>query len=88
MRVEQLKNNQIIVWDEFNHKYFFSYDTFIGVYKYKYLFLTHKWNYSRTTLKYLRQAFPILNNLTKKEIQEELDKPETDDTKQIFSLKR
>lgn len=68
MEVQQIQNNQILVWQR-GYKYFFSYDTLIGVLDdCNNLYLTNSWDYSKTTLKYLRIAFPKLKDYSKKEI--------------------
>lgn len=58
MNIHYLANNQVVVVSP--EKYiFFSYNTSIGEYdlKEKKLVLSEKWNFSRTTLKYLSVFF-------------------------------
>ena len=58
MNIHYLANNQVVI--VFPEKYmFFSYNTEIAEYnlKEKRLVLSEKWNFSRTTLKYLSMFF-------------------------------
>lgn len=70
MQVQQLAPNQITVIQK-NKIYFFSYNTLICIEIHKglakeYILDSFYWDYSRTTLKYLKQFMSI--NLSKKEI--------------------
>lgn len=63
--------NQVKIFTE-NEVMFYSYGSLIA-YKFigeKTLYFTDKWDYSRTTLKYLKLAFIALNDKSKKEIEE------------------
>lgn len=76
MQVEQIANNQIVVIDG-DGKHFFSYGTLIGFLDNSHnLSLTKDWDYSRTTLKYLREAFYLLKNKSKKDIEKMLESGE------------
>lgn len=75
-KIESLANNQVIVITE-QGEMFFSYGRLIGIKKDDdddELYLTNLWDYSRTTLKYLKLAFNL--DLTKSEIQQKLDRGE------------
>lgn len=76
MQVEQIANNQIVVIDE-NGRHFFSYETLIGFLDNNHnLHLTKDWDYSQTTLKYLKKAFYLLEDKTKKDIEKMLESGE------------
>ncbi len=63
MRVETLGNNQVLVHNE-DLVYFFSYDTEIAwkMFDSDRIHLSKYWDYSATTLKYLKKAFNITDS--------------------------
>lgn len=76
MQATTLKNNQVMVTTE-DGRHFYSYDTFIGFRDNNgNIYLTSSWDYSNTTLKYLREAFPTLSGYSKKEIAKMLENRE------------
>ena len=71
MNVRQIANNQIMIETQ-GEKRFYSYECFIALRDSSgNLYLGDSWDYSATTLKYLKEVF--LLNMTKKEIQRNLD---------------
>ena len=73
MKIKNLANNQVVIISD-NSKAFFSYNTKIAEYINEQLYLNlHYWNYSKTTLKYLKEFMntytPISYN-TKKQVED------------------
>ena len=88
MRVEQIKVNQIKVYHE-EVIYFFSYETLIAVQDTEHnIYLTSSWDYSNTTLKYLRIAFPSLSQYSKKDIAKKLQDGEISHYKEYIKWLR
>ena len=88
VRVEQIKVNQIKVYHE-EVIYFFSYETLIAVQDTEYnMYLTSSWDYSNTTLKYLRIAFPSLSQYSKKDIAKKLQDGEISHYKEYIKWLR
>ena len=66
MKVQNMAMNQFIIYLD-NCTAFQSYDSLIAVKKNGRIFISGKWNYSKTTLKYFKQ-YINRTDLTKKEI--------------------
>ena len=71
IKVEQLGNNQFVV--EFSNGYLFqSYESIVAYKIDGEVYLTDKWDYSRTTLKYLYrflEQYCYFNDLNKKKVE-------------------
>lgn len=87
MNLQQLAPNQITVTQK-NKTYFFSYNTLVCIEIHKglakeYILDSFYWDYSKTTLKYLKQFIGI--NLSKKEIYDRIKQGmyKTDDLTKI-----
>lgn len=72
LKVENLAKNQVIILNG-KEESFQSYDTIIALKKKDKVYLDPKWNYSRTTTKYLNQ---FLGTNGKKEIEKKIKEKE------------